>query len=81
MEPTLEILANDVLCRHAATTAPLNQEALFFAKSRGLSKAQAATLLINGFFNEALLKMETLGIKTKGEATALTAQLKTFHYK
>ncbi len=59
-EPTLEILANDVRCRHAATTAPLNQETLFFAESRGLSKAQATTLLINGFFNEALEKIQTL---------------------
>lgn len=65
MKPTLEILADDVRCRHAATASPLSPEALFFAQSRGLSKAQAKYLLIHGFFNEAIEKMEKLGVETK----------------
>jgi len=65
MKPTLEILADDVRCRHAATASPLNQEALFFAESRGLSETQAKNLLIRGFFNEAIEKMERLGVETK----------------
>lgn len=75
-EPTLEILANDVLCRHAATTAPLNQEALYFAESRGLSKDQATALLVNGFFNEAMEKMQTLGVDTKPMKDTITAALR-----
>lgn len=77
VEPTLEILANDVLCRHAATTAPLNQEALFFAESRGLTKNQSAALLIDGFFNEAVIKMEALGVNTDDIMEQLAAQIKT----
>ncbi|MGK2848522.1 MAG: SufD family Fe-S cluster assembly protein [Minisyncoccota bacterium] len=75
-EPTLEILANDVVCRHSAVTAPLNQESLFFARSRGLSENQAITLLINGFFNEALEKIRALGIDTAPLTIRLTDQMK-----
>ncbi|MFZ2187375.1 MAG: SufD family Fe-S cluster assembly protein [Candidatus Moraniibacteriota bacterium] len=74
MNPVLEILADDVKCRHAATASPLNREALFFAETRGLSPAQAKTLLVQGFFNDALLKIEDRGIDTQ----AITATLKEY---
>lgn len=60
--PALEILAHDVVCHHAATTSPVNDEALFFARSRGLSKDAARRLLVRGFFEEALERMEALGV-------------------
>jgi Fe-S cluster assembly scaffold protein SufB len=40
----------------------LNPETLFFANSRGLSETQATKLLINGFFNDAIEKMHSLGV-------------------
>jgi Fe-S cluster assembly scaffold protein SufB len=61
-KPALEILIYDVKCRHSATISSLNPETLFFANSRGLSEKQATTLLINGFFNDAIEKMHSLGI-------------------
>lgn len=61
-KPSLEILANDVKCHHRATASPLNAEALFFAKTRGLSHSQAEKLLITGFWNDALEKIQVLGI-------------------
>lgn len=63
-KPSLEILANDVLCRHAATASPLNSDSLFFAESRGLSRTQAERLLIQGFIDEAVEKIETCGVDT-----------------
>ncbi len=63
--PALEILAHDVKCHHAATTAPLNDEALFFAESRGLPKAAARNLLVSGFFQEAMERIERLGVRTE----------------
>lgn len=60
MKPSLEILANDVKCHHKATAGPLNAEALFFAKTRGLSSFQAKEILISGFWNDALEKMNAL---------------------
>ncbi|MFZ1626313.1 MAG: SufD family Fe-S cluster assembly protein [Candidatus Moraniibacteriota bacterium] len=64
VRPVLEILAHDVKCHHAATTAPINAEAIFFAESRGLTKNQARTLFVAGFFTEAIERMEALGIET-----------------
>lgn len=74
-KPALEILADDVRCRHAATASPLNPEALFFAKSRGLSETQAEQLLIRGFFNEAIEKMSALGVKTGDIEKAIIEKL------
>lgn len=62
MKPTLEILANDVICNHKATASPLNKETLFFAEARGLSCVQAEKLLLSGFWNDALEKIEALGV-------------------
>jgi len=75
-KPSLEILANDVKCRHAATASPLNTEALFFAESRGLSETQAQQLLIQGFFNEAIEKMNALGVKTEDIENRMAMYLK-----
>lgn len=74
-KPALEILADDVRCRHAATTSPLDSDALFFLRSRGLSDAQATPLLIQGFFNETLEKIQRLGGDTQSLEHALSASL------
>lgn len=62
--PALEILTNDVRCRHAATVSQLDADQLFFAQSRGLSAAQSQLLLVQGFFTEALEKIAALGVPT-----------------
>jgi Fe-S cluster assembly protein SufD len=56
--PGLEIQANDVRCTHGATTAriPAGQE--FYLKTRGINPARAQELLIDGFFEEVLAKLE-----------------------
>ena len=55
--PGLEILANDVRCSHGATTGQIDENALFYLLSRGISKPTAETLLVFGFFEEVLGKM------------------------
>lgn len=77
-KPSLEILANDVKCRHAATASPINSEALFFAQSRGLSGAQAEQLLIQGFIDEAVEKIERLGVDTSPITKSLEMEMKNF---
>tara|TARA_B100000700_G_scaffold331699_1_gene467261 strand:+ start:31938 stop:33224 length:1287 start_codon:yes stop_codon:yes gene_type:complete len=52
--PQLEIYADDVRCTHGSTTGQLNEEALFYLKSRGLDDFVAQALLINGFAGEVL---------------------------
>ncbi len=48
-KPQLEIYANEVKCAHGATVGQLDDEALFYLQSRGISQAKARNLLINAF--------------------------------
>ncbi len=56
--PGLEILANDVKCSHGATTGQLDETQLFYLLSRGIQKMTAQTLLVFGFFEEVLDKID-----------------------
>jgi Fe-S cluster assembly protein SufD len=53
-KPQLEILANDVKCTHGAAVGQLDDEALFYLRSRGLSGAAARQLLIHAFAADVL---------------------------
>jgi len=57
-KPDLEILANDVFCTHGSTTGYLNEEEIFYLKSRGLDELQAKNLLIDGFIKEIADKLK-----------------------
>lgn len=56
--PGLEILANDVKCSHGATSGQLDESELFYMLSRGIPAEDARKLLVFGFFDELLLKIE-----------------------
>lgn len=56
-KPQLEIWADDVKCSHGATTGKLDQEALFYLQSRGLSKASAQKLMLKAFSGEIIDKV------------------------
>ena len=47
--PELEILTDEVSCTHGATVAPSDPEQLFYLQSRGLSRAKARELILEGF--------------------------------
>ena len=53
-KPELEIYADDVKCSHGSTTGQLDQQALFFLRTRGISKEKAADMLIKGFMADIL---------------------------
>jgi Fe-S cluster assembly protein SufD len=57
-KPQLEIYADDVKCSHGATVGQLNEDALFYMQSRGISKSTAQLLLMSGFANEILDKIK-----------------------
>ncbi|MCR4276503.1 MAG: SufD family Fe-S cluster assembly protein [Candidatus Roizmanbacteria bacterium] len=59
--PFLEILADDVFCTHGSTTGKINEESLFYLKSRGLQQKTAEKLYIEGFIQEILDKIEPHG--------------------
>jgi Fe-S cluster assembly protein SufD len=56
--PGLEIEANDVKCSHGATTSELDAEELFYLRSRGIALREARELLVQGFFEEVLERIE-----------------------
>ncbi|MEO0795394.1 MAG: Fe-S cluster assembly protein SufD [Verrucomicrobiota bacterium] len=55
--PGLEIEANDVKCSHGATTGQVDQSELFYLMSRGIPKSKAYELLVYGFFEEIVEKI------------------------
>lgn len=57
-KPDLEILANDVFCTHGSTTGKLNKEEIYYVQSRGLEQKNAQKLLVTGFLNEVVLKIQ-----------------------
>ena len=56
--PGLEILANDVRCTHGATLGQVDREQLFYLMARGLSRAEAERLIVRGFFQDVLDRVE-----------------------
>ncbi|HTM58547.1 MAG TPA: Fe-S cluster assembly protein SufD [Candidatus Udaeobacter sp.] len=48
--PGLEILANDVRCTHGATIGSVDQEQMYYLLARGLHRAEAQRLIVEGFF-------------------------------
>ena len=61
-KPELVIFADDVVCGHGSTSGQIDEESMFYMRSRGISEAQARSLLIQAFAGEAveLIENETL---------------------
>ena len=57
-KPELEIYADDVKCSHGSTTGQLDDEAVFYLRSRGLSEKSAKELLVKAFLGEVLEEVE-----------------------
>jgi Fe-S cluster assembly protein SufD len=62
-KPQLEIFADDVKCAHGATVGQLDEEELFYLKSRGLHDELARNLLTYGFAEELVNKIKIASIK------------------
>ena len=56
--PGLEILANDVRCTHGATLGQVDREQLFYLMARGLPRSEAERLIVRGFFQDVLDRIE-----------------------
>ncbi len=56
--PGLEIMANDVRCTHGATIGRVNRDELFYLMARGLSRAEAERLIVRGFFQDILDRID-----------------------
>jgi Fe-S cluster assembly protein SufD len=78
-KPELEIHADDVVCGHGSTAAEIDEDLLFYMRSRGIPVAEARALLIESFIGEAIDKVEderlraALSQMAKRRLTGLTA--------
>lgn len=57
-KPQLEIYADDVKCTHGATVGQLDQDALFYLRSRGIDEKMALKMLVDAFVVEMMEKIE-----------------------
>ncbi|MCL4220483.1 MAG: Fe-S cluster assembly protein SufD [Phycisphaerales bacterium] len=61
--PQLEIFADDVRCTHGATTGRVDDEAVFYFMSRGLSEPVARAMLVYAFAAEGFDRMELVPVR------------------
>ena len=71
-KPELEIYADDVKCTHGATVGQLDENAMFYLKTRGLNQGEAKRLLMRAYVGEIIEKItddkirkEMMGIVVK----------------
>jgi len=62
-KPQLEIYADDVKCTHGATIGQMDDEALFYLRSRGINETSARALLLSAFAGESLQRVKVDGIR------------------
>jgi len=62
-KPQLEIWADDVKCSHGATTGQIDEEQLFYLRSRGLDKDSATALLLHAFAFDIVDKVESVQLR------------------
>lgn len=62
-EPKLEINNDDVVCTHGATVSQMDEDILFFLKSRGIDPVEATKLYVNAFLHEIISKIPVVEIQ------------------
>ena len=73
-KPQLEIYADDVKCSHGATIGQLDEDSMFYLRTRGIDEADARTLLTYAFVNEVLNQIDIEPLRDVLEKT-LASQL------
>jgi len=63
--PGLEILADDVRCTHGATVGKIDPDHLFYLQSRGIPKADAERLVVEGFFDPIMQRIPFEGVRER----------------
>jgi Fe-S cluster assembly protein SufD len=56
--PGLEILADNVRCTHGATSGQIDKDELFYLRTRGISVSVAQRLIVTGFLNEVIERLD-----------------------
>lgn len=64
-KPELEIFADDVVCTHGSTIGDLDEDALFYLRTRGISKEKAKQMLISAFIGDVIERVDNEAVKTE----------------
>jgi Fe-S cluster assembly protein SufD len=65
--PQLEILTDDVKCKHGSTTGQLDPSALFYLRSRGIAEAAARSLLVYAFASDVVGRVKVKALRASLE--------------
>ena len=57
-KPELKIYADDVKCSHGSTIGPIDENAIFYLRSRGMSKNAATKMIVSSFISEDINSIE-----------------------
>jgi len=66
-KPELRIYADDVKCSHGSTIGPIDEQLIYYIRSRGISKKEATKILIKSFINDSFEKISKGSIQKKIE--------------
>ncbi len=66
-KPQLEIFADDVKCSHGATVGQLDEDMVFYLRSRGITESAARGLLTYGFASDVIQRMSLAAVRAKLE--------------
>ena len=66
-KPELRIYADDVKCSHGSTIGPIDEQLIYYIRSRGISKKDATKILIKSFINDNFEKIRNGSIQKKIE--------------
>lgn len=77
-KPQLEINADDVKCSHGTTIGHLDDDSIYYSRSRGIGAKEARSVLTYGFANDVLTRMKLEAVRVRLEC-ALLARLSSAH--
>ncbi|HSQ20045.1 MAG TPA: Fe-S cluster assembly protein SufD, partial [Blastocatellia bacterium] len=70
-KPQLEINADDVKCTHGTSIGHLDEDSIYYLRSRGIGITEARTVLTYGFANDVLNRMKVDAVRVRLECTLL----------
>jgi len=73
-KPQLEIFADDVKCTHGATVGQLDDEAIFYLRTRGIGLEDARGLLTYAFANDVVGRVRVESVRRRLEQALLTTR-------
>jgi len=62
-KPELEIYADDVKCSHGSSSGSIDEDSIFYLRSRGISEQDAKKMMIEGFLAEVINKVKNEKIR------------------